>query len=105
MSTGSAVVDQFATMAFEGNTTPPSWYRHIRFQEDKKGNVKPDPIAVTLLADIVYWYRPYTPRDENTGMPLAPPKNIASDKLPDRDGLHSYLFRFNNRPVADAMHR
>lgn len=105
MNTGNAVVDQFGTMAFEGNIVPPSWYRHIRFPEDKRGTSRPDPIAVTLLADIVYWYRPYIPRDESTGMPLSPRKKFAADKLQRSYGALAEQFGFTKRQVTDAMHR
>jgi hypothetical protein len=38
---------------FIGNIVPHKWYSQIKFS-----NGKPDLIAITLLSEIVYWYRP-----------------------------------------------
>jgi len=37
----------------QGDITPHEWYSKITHE-----NGKPDPVAVALLAHIVYWYRP-----------------------------------------------
>ena len=47
------IVDSIGQMNFEGNITPLEWYKHIKF-----ANGKADTIAITILSDIVYWYRP-----------------------------------------------
>lgn len=59
-----------------GNITPPSWHKFIRLP-----NGKPDPLAIHILADIVWWYRPVEKRDETTGAIVGYEKKFAADKL------------------------
>ena len=47
---------------FQGNLIPMPWYQHIKLASNKA-----DLLAINLLADIVYWYRPVAVRDEQTG--------------------------------------
>jgi len=49
---------QMGTLNYEGNMTPHSWFQHI-----KRKNKKTDSIAINLLSEIVYWYRPYCVRE------------------------------------------
>jgi len=53
---------QMGTLNYEGNMTPHSWYQHIK-RKTKKNKEKTDSIAINLLAEIVYWYRPYCVRE------------------------------------------
>jgi hypothetical protein len=38
---------------FQGNVTPHEWYNHIKLPSGKT-----DLIAITILGEIIYWYRP-----------------------------------------------
>ena len=58
-STGNPIVDQVGRMDITGNIIPESWYKTI---VNSKG--KPNFLAIILLGDIVYWYRPTEIRDE-----------------------------------------
>jgi len=58
---GHPVVDALGQMGFQGNIIPRSWYANI-----KKPSGKPDVVAITLLSEIVWWYRPKEVRDEET---------------------------------------
>jgi len=49
-------------ITFRGNITPLTWYHHLKY-DDGKAHLA----AIAILADIVYWYRPYELRDERTG--------------------------------------
>ena len=49
---------------FEGNIIPHPWYQHITLSSGK-----PDLPAIIILAEIVYWYRPYQTLDHH-GKPL-----------------------------------
>lgn len=60
-STGNKIVDAVGEMNFTGNVIPEAWYHTITNQARK-----PCPLAILLLADIVYWYRPTEKRDETT---------------------------------------
>jgi hypothetical protein len=63
-------------MNFEGNITPHSWYTHI-----KRESGKPYTIAIVLLSEIVYWYRPKEVKDEKTGQVVGLRKRYEADKL------------------------
>ena len=60
--TGNAIVNAVGKMAFTGNVIPESWYKTVVAQ-----NGKVNLLAVNILAEIVYWYRPAEIRDERTG--------------------------------------
>ena len=61
-STGNKTVDAVGRMHFHGNIVPSAWYETI-----VKDTAGCDSIAMLILADIVYWYRPTEVRDEQTG--------------------------------------
>ena len=60
-TTGNKIVDAVAKMQLTGNIVHEAWYHTIT-----KKNGKCCPLAVLILADIVYWYRPAEHRDEET---------------------------------------
>lgn len=69
-------VDAIGQMHFAGNIIPIEWFKHIRLE-----NGAPDLIAIWLLSDIVYWYRPTIIRDEKTGQVIAKKKKFKADLL------------------------
>lgn len=56
------IVKAIAQIHFEGNAIPHEWFRHIKLPS---GNT--DITDIILLAEIVYWHRPITAIDEETG--------------------------------------
>lgn len=62
ITSGNDIVDRVAEINISGNVTPAIWYKTIT-----KENGKPYLLAIAILSDIVYWYRPSEVRDENTG--------------------------------------
>ena len=78
--TGHQSVDAIAAISFEGDITPRSWYQHICYQT-LQGQSKCDRLAVDILADIIYWYRPYQAREELTGEVLGWRKKFLGDIL------------------------
>ncbi|MDD6194897.1 MAG: hypothetical protein PUB19_08370 [Lachnospiraceae bacterium] len=61
VKTGNYIVDEVATLNLSGNVIPESWYHTI---VNDKGKV--NCLAIHILADIVYWYRPKENSDEIT---------------------------------------
>ena len=61
IKTGNPIVDEIATLNISGNVIPEAWYHTIT-----NGNGKVNCLAIHILADIVYWYRPTEHRDETT---------------------------------------
>ena len=64
--TGNAAVDAIATMAVTGNVIPATWYKTITTSSGKA-----DLVAINILSDVLYWYRPREVRDEYTGDVIA----------------------------------
>ena len=58
--TGNKIVDEIGQMNFHGNVIPETWYSTV---VNSKGNV--NCLAIIILADIVYWYRPSEIRSES----------------------------------------
>lgn len=75
-NTGNQTVDILGTINFSGNVIPASWFKTIT-----KADGKAHLLAIVILADIVYWYRPQEVRDENTGMLIGYRKKFKSDLL------------------------
>ena len=59
LKTGNKIVDKVGEMNLSGNIIPEAWYHTVI---NKNG--KPNALAILILADIVYWYRPAEHRDE-----------------------------------------
>lgn len=100
-TTGNSKVDAMAAMQLTGNVIPQIWYKNIL-----RENGKPDLLAITILADVCYWYRPTEIRDERTGQFLGYAK-----KFKDKDMLQrSYaqfadMFGESKRSITDAIVR
>lgn len=77
MKTENPIVEQISSISFEGNVIPPSWYQHIRYT-NKRGSYT-DHLAVSILADVVYWYRRVEVRDEATGQIVGWRKKFKND--------------------------
>ena len=79
MQTGIPACDAVKEMTLTGNVIPQIWYKTI-VKRDLK-NPKPHLLAINVLADIVYWYRPTEVRDEATGAVIGYRKKFAADLL------------------------
>lgn len=79
MSTGIPAVDAMVTVHLEGNITPAAWFKTIVNRKLKAP--KPHLLAITILADIAYWYRPTQVRDEYTGAIVRYKKKFKKDLL------------------------
>ncbi len=76
LTSGNPAVDMMGSIRITGNITDLEWYNHIR-----KPSGKPNHLAVSILSDIVYWYRPTDIRDENTGFVIAKKTKFKGDLL------------------------
>ena len=59
-----AIVAEIGKIHFEGNIIPHQWYQQILLDSGK-----PNLPAITILAEIIYWYRPYQNLDKR-GKPI-----------------------------------
>ncbi len=92
------IIHEMHTMNFVGNITPGSWFEHL-----KRENGKPHAIAIILLSEIVYWYRPKEIRDEATGQIVGLKKRFKADKLQRSYDSFADQFGFTKRQVKDAL--
>jgi hypothetical protein len=89
-----------ATVDITGNVIPDEWFTHIKMKSGK-----PDIIAIHLLSDIVYWYRPVKVLDENTGKIVAYYKKFKADKLQRNYDGFSEKYGYTKDQVRDALKR
>ena len=81
-----------------GNTVPLSWYRYIKTQNGTVNHV-----AITLLADIVFWYRPVEERNPETGEAIGYRQKFKADKLQKNYQSYVDLFGFTKIQVKRAF--
>ncbi len=99
-TTGNSKVDAMAQIQLTGNVIPQIWYRTIT-----KENGKPHLLAIAILSDIVYWYRPTEIRDEGTGNLIGYRKKFKADMLQRSYDQFAELFGESKRSVTDAVIR
>lgn len=83
---------------FTGNLTPHTWYEHLRYDSGK-----PNLSAITILGEIVYWYRPVEVRDETTGELLGYKKKFKGDKLQRSYASFANQFGLTKKQARDAI--
>lgn len=93
-------VEQFQQFRMDGNIVPHAWYQSPRLALK---NGKPNLVAITLLADVIYWYRPMEIRDEASGAHLGYRQKFTADKLQKNYRKWGDGFGFTLRQVEDAM--
>lgn len=97
-TSGNKVVDAVGEIRITGNITPMAWYQELRTESGK-----PYLAAITILADIVYWYRPTEIRDEVTGQIVGYKKKFAADALQRTYESYAKTFGFSKRQVKEAI--
>ena len=95
---GNETVDRMTNFGITGNVIPHAWYRTIA-----KDNGRPHLLAIELLADIVYWYRPQEIRDEHTGHLLRYQKKFSGDMLQKSYDQYAAFFGEKKRIIKEAM--
>ena len=98
LSSGNSIVDAMGSINISGNIIPAIWYRTIT-----KDNGKPYLLAIVILADIVYWYRPSEVRDQGTGHILGWKKKFSEDILRQSYQYYADLFGESKKTVKTAM--
>ena len=94
------VVKAIGQIHFEGNIIPHEWFRHIKLPS---GNT--DITGIILLAEIVYWYRPVTTIDEETGQQIIARKKFKGDMFQSSLGYYEGKFGLTKDQVRQALKR
>ncbi len=97
-TTGNKIVDSIGTINFAGNIIPQQWYKTVL-----RNNGKPYLLAITILSDIVYWYRPTEVRDEASGRVIGWKKRFKEDLLQRSYDQFANLYGETKRSVTDAV--
>ena len=98
IQTDNKIVDQMAKINFSGNVIPEIWYQTI-VNENGKVNL----LAINILADVVYWYRPTEIRDEKTGN-VSYSKKFHDDELLQRSYEQlCQKFNVSNKQAREAL--
>ncbi len=96
-TTGNNIVDEVGKMDLTGNIIPEAWYKTI------SKNGKPCAMAILLLADIVYWYRPTEHREETTQNVYYSKKFKAEDYLQRNYEQITAKFGITKKQARDAL--
>lgn len=91
-------VDAIEQIEIAGNVIPPSWYQAIKTDTGKTAL-----LAINILSDIVYWYRPTIRRDEESGRVESKAKKFKADKLQKSYGQYADFFGVPKDTVTDAV--
>ena len=94
-----AVVTAVGELPIEGNLIPQSWYHHPRLKHESG---KVNLVAITILAEVLYWYRPVVVRDGQGGV-LGTRCKFAADKLHISYSALAEKFGLTKRQVQDAV--
>lgn len=100
LSSGNQTVDAMGSLNITGNVIPTIWYRTIL-----RENRKPYLLAIAILADIVYWYRPIEVRNQATGQILGWKKKFSGDILRQSYQYYADLFGESKKTVKMAIDR
>ena len=95
-----ATIQEIGQLNFSGHMIPHTWYQHI-----KLSNGKADLIAIMILADIVYWYRPSEIKNEYNGQLLGFKKKFKADMFQRSSRAYANLYGISQRQASDAIKR
>jgi hypothetical protein len=93
-----SVVKAIEQIDLSGNMIPASWYHEIKTDKGKTAL-----LAINILSDIVYWYKPSTKRDETTGRAIGKYKKFKSDKLQKKYQHYADFFGVPKSSIVEAI--
>ena len=100
LTSGNQIVDAMGSLNITGNIIPTIWYKTIL-----RENRKPYLLAIAILADIVYWYRPVEMRNQSTGQIEGWKKKFSGDILRQSYQYYADLFGESKKTVKMAIDR
>lgn len=98
--TGHPVVDAIGQLHLEGNIIPHNWYHHIKYTNER--GTYTDTLAVLLLGELIYWYRPSVVHDESTGKQIGWKKKFNKDMLKRSYAALSEKFGVTDKQIRSA---
>lgn len=95
-------VRQAHTLNISGNVTPQIWYQRLRYRTPG-GKVRPHLLAIIVLSDCLYWYRPTEVRDESSGQITGYRKKFAGDYLQRSYDQVAATYGCSEKEAKDAV--
>lgn len=92
------IVEAVRGLNIAGNVVPNEFFEKIK--QPKTG--KPHLLAIMIMSDILYWYRPTEIRDESTGRTMEYRQKFKADKLQKSYAAHAERFGVSKRQVKEA---
>ncbi|CAM4390263.1 DnaD replication protein [Bacillus manliponensis] len=92
----SNAVSEIGELNLKGNVVDHEWFNYLTFS-----NGKPHIVAIMVLSEVVYWYRPTVIRDE-TSSKITYKKKFKSDKLQKNYDQLAETFGFTKLQVKRA---
>jgi DnaD/phage-associated family protein len=89
-------VKEIGKINLRGNVFDHGWFEYL-----KLANGKPNMVAITILGEVVYWYKPTEVRDEETGE-VSYKQKFKADMLQKSYQQLADSFGFTKRQVKDA---
>ncbi|MGE7891207.1 DNA replication protein DnaD [Bacillus cereus] len=89
-------VMKIARINLRGNTMDQGWFKHLTLD-----NGKPYMVAISVLSEVFYWYKPTELRDEETNE-IRYKQKFKADKLQKSYIQLAETFGFTKRQVKDA---
>ena len=97
-TTGNQTVDELGQLNISGNITPQIWYKTILTEAGK-----PYYLAISILSDIVYWYRPTEVRDEASGHVVGWKKRFRDDLLQRNYEKFAEMYGESKKTIVRAI--
>lgn len=92
-------VDAIGRLGLTGNIIPRPWYQWLKFD-----NGKPNAVAIAILSELCYWYRPLEELDEKTGRVIGWRKRFKADLLQKSYQDLADCLGFTKRQISDNAH-
>lgn len=99
------ILSKMQKLNISGNVVPINWFKTIRREAPKGKTGRPYLLAINILSEIVYWYRPRAIRDEGTGALIRYEKRFKSDLLQKSYAQLAEMFGYSKREVTEAVIR
>ena len=98
VSSGDPIVDAIGQINITGNIVPASWFRKITL-----GSGRPDTVAIIILSELLYWYRPKETRSMTGRIEWS--KKFKKDYLQKNIKELCSKFNFSYDQVKSALKR
>lgn len=98
VSSGNPIVDAIGQINITGNIVPASWFRKITL-----GSGRPDTVAIIILSELLYWYRPKETKSKTGRIEWS--KKFKKDYLQKNIKELCSKFNFSYDQVKSALKR